>query len=400
MQLIEIANSIKWKQIREKRIADFVRSMCYVLILFSGLWIGFSIINKIFVTIPLLIVVFVFGLLSILLIRKKKLKAAIILILCISTLHILTICEIASGTGINYGTTHFYFIALALASFFLLYDMHPVYRDGIPLLFFAFFFLFQFGLVPVHIIFELPEKNQKLAYIIDIITVLLIIFVITRMFVSDLTKAETLLTNYNDRLEGLLDSILPVQISERLKREGKTFAEAHEDCSVIFADIENFTQWTEKKTPEELISRINEIFSKIDDAANQLKVTKIKTIGDSYMAAAGIPDYDHNHAATIIDFASRILAIAAEFDDIKFRIGISSGPVVAGIIGKNSFIYDMWGETVNIAARMESSGEAGKINISKSTYMMVKDHFSCVHRGKIQAKNMREIDMYFVELPL
>ena len=397
MQLFEIANSIKWKQIREKRITDFAKSICYVLILFSVLWIGFSIINKIFVTIPLLIIDFVFGIFSLKLIRKKKLKAAIILILCISTLHILTICEIASGTGVNFGTTHFYFIALAIASFFLLYDMHPIYKDGVPIIFFVLFFLFQFGLVPVHIIFELPEKNQKLAYVIDIITVLAIIFVITRMFVSDLTKAENLLTTYNDRLEGLLDSILPVQISERLKKEGKTFAEAHADCSVIFADIENFTQWTEKKTPDELIRRINELFSKIDDAASQLKVTKIKTIGDSYMAASGIPDYNQNHATNIIDFANKILAISSEFDDIKFRIGISSGPVVAGIIGKNSFIYDMWGETVNIAARMESSGEPGKINISKSTYAMVKDHFICNYRGKIQAKNMSDIEMYFVE---
>ncbi len=204
----------------------------------------------------------------------------------------------------------------------------------------------------------------------------------------------------------LLLNILPAETAEELKRTGSALAKYFEVVTVMFTDMRDFTRITESMTPQELVSEMNYCYTAFDNIVAKHGVEKIKTIGDSYMCAGGIPVEKTSNPMDTVNAALEIQAFMLEekkkrqskgesFFDI--RIGIHTGPVVAGIVGIRKFAYDIWGDTVNIASRMESSGEPGKINISGSTYALVEDQFDCTYRGKVEAKNKGKIDMYFVE---
>jgi len=191
----------------------------------------------------------------------------------------------------------------------------------------------------------------------------------------------------------LLLNILPSQIAEELKTHGKAKAKRHENVTVFFSDFKGFTLISQLLEPEELVAEIDLCFREFDKIMEQYGLEKIKTIGDAYMCAGGIPTLD------IQVFMKRLAAEKSSKNQPYFetRIGIHTGPLVSGIVGIRKFAYDIWGDTVNIAARLEDNGEVGKVNISQSTYELVKDHFHCTHRGKITIKHDVEIDMYYVE---
>jgi class 3 adenylate cyclase len=204
-----------------------------------------------------------------------------------------------------------------------------------------------------------------------------------------------------EKSDNLLLNILPSEIAEELKERGESEAKMFENVSVLFTDFVNFTGVSEKFTPTALVHEINHCFTAFDHMVGRIGLEKIKTIGDAYLAVCGLPAEDPDHAIKSIQVALEI----REFIDayykgggaFQIRIGVHSGPLVAGIVGVKKFAYDIWGDTVNTAARMEQNSEAGKINISGATFKLVKDVFVCHHRGKISAKNKGEIDMYFVE---
>ncbi len=207
------------------------------------------------------------------------------------------------------------------------------------------------------------------------------------------------------RSDNLLLNILPAETAAELKNTGSSKARNFNEVTVMFTDFKNFSQASEKLSAEELVHEINYLYSSFDTIISTYHIEKIKTIGDSYMAASGLPVENETHAEDTVRAALDIQQFISNYNDQKskqgmpcfeIRIGIHTGPVVAGIVGIKKFAYDIWGDTVNIASRMESSGEAGKINISGTTYDIVKDKFTCVYRGKILAKNKGEIDMYFV----
>ncbi len=208
------------------------------------------------------------------------------------------------------------------------------------------------------------------------------------------------------RSDELLLNILPSEVAEELKDKGSADAKHFDEVTVMFTDFKGFTQISEKLTPAELVAEIHTCFKAFDNIIGKHNIEKIKTIGDSYMCAGGLPVANKTHANDVVKAALEIQQFMHRHleerkklgkEIFEIRIGIHTGPVVAGIVGVKKFAYDIWGDTVNIASRMESSGEAGKVNISGSTYEFVKGKFNCVHRGKIQAKNKGEIDMYFVE---
>jgi class 3 adenylate cyclase/predicted negative regulator of RcsB-dependent stress response len=209
-----------------------------------------------------------------------------------------------------------------------------------------------------------------------------------------------------DRSEALLLNILPAEVAEELKAKGSADAKQFDTVTVMFTDFKGFTQISERLTPTELVAEIDYCFKAFDHIITRLNIEKIKTIGDAYMCVGGLPVSNTTHATDVVEAAIEIQQFmlnhlqqrTSEGKEVfEIRIGIHTGPVVAGIVGIKKFAYDIWGDTVNIASRMESSGEAGKINISGSTYELVKDTFACTYRGKIQAKNKGEIDMYFVD---
>ena len=206
------------------------------------------------------------------------------------------------------------------------------------------------------------------------------------------------------RSNELLLNILPAEVAEELKQKGSAEAKQFDEVTVMFTDFKGFTQISEKLTPSDLVAEIHTCFKAFDHIISKHNIEKIKTIGDSYMCAGGLPVANKTNATDVISAAIEIQQFMEEHAKVSIlggfggaRIGIHTGPVVAGIVGVKKFAYDIWGDTVNIASRMESSGESGKINISESTYKLVKDKFHCTYRGKVQAKNKGEIDMYFVD---
>jgi len=206
------------------------------------------------------------------------------------------------------------------------------------------------------------------------------------------------------RAEELLLNVLPSSIAERLKRGQRPIADGFPRVSVLFADIVGFTKMSERVTPVELVDRLNRIFSSFDDLADKLKLEKIKTIGDAYMVAGGLHSHEYDHAQTIAEMAlamqRRALEFSREFgEDLSIRIGIHTGPVVAGVIGKRKFIYDVWGDTVNTASRMESHGEAGAVHVTEETRQLLKDMYVLAPRGEINVKGKGVMRTWFLVGP-
>ncbi len=208
------------------------------------------------------------------------------------------------------------------------------------------------------------------------------------------------------RSDALLLNILPEETAEELKQTGTAKAKEFDEVTILFTDFKNFTRMSEELSAQELVNEIHYCYCAFDDIIGKYDIEKIKTIGDSYMCASGLPIVNINHATEMLKAAFEIREfidlekakrIASGKPYFEVRIGLNSGPVVAGIVGNKKFAYDIWGDAVNIASRMESSGEPGKINISGATLELVKGHCISTYRGKIEAKNKGSIDMYFVE---
>ncbi len=208
------------------------------------------------------------------------------------------------------------------------------------------------------------------------------------------------------RSDELLLNILPSEVAEELKRKGSADTQLIDSVTVLFSDIKSFTEFSERVSPTELVSEINTCFSAFDLIMGKYRIEKIKTIGDTYMAAGGLPTPNYTHPADVVNAAlelqqfikeHNVQRIASGKPYFDIRIGVHTGPVVAGIVGIKKFQYDIWGDTVNTASRMETFGEEGKVNISESTYALVKEHFTCTSRGPIEVKGKGMVDMYFVE---
>jgi class 3 adenylate cyclase len=385
-----------WRNARNKRTIAFVKILAYVTIILAVQWAIITAIQKIYLLTYSTLITILLGIITLKLIHRNKLITAKALILFTGTSYFLIASIFASGYGIDGGSAHFGFITLALISYFLLYDI-KYFREIISATFLLLFYVFHFGYAPFYPLVVLSPEKVDIVHKMDIFLTLLTIYFITRQFVIEITKSEETLTVSADRLEGLLYNMLPKSIAARMRSEGKSFADEYQECSVLIADIVGFTSWSEHHSPNVVVDCLNNIFSAFDDAVEEFKLTKIKTTGDAYMVAAGIPEYRKDHAEVLVTFALKLQQLASQYNDFKFRIGVNSGPLVAGIIGKKIFTYDLWGDTVNTTSRLESNGEIGKVNISGTTYKLVKDKFNCTYRGKVPAKNKGEIDMYFID---
>jgi adenylate cyclase len=255
---------------------------------------------------------------------------------------------------------------------------------------------------------DLDLKRQKTIRNAIGISGILILFIAIGLFnrYKYVRKTKKIIEDEKERSEKLLLNILPVETAEELKEKGSATPKHYDMVSVLFTDFKGFTNIAEKLTPQQLVEELNQCFMEFDKIIDRNNLEKIKTIGDAYMCAGGIPVANETNPVDIVKAGLEIKTYMEQLksdreaqgkDYWELRIGIHTGPVIAGVVGKNKFAYDIWGDAVNTASRMESSGIPGQVNISGTTYELVKDQFHCTYRGKIQAKNKGEIDMYIVE---
>jgi adenylate cyclase len=231
---------------------------------------------------------------------------------------------------------------------------------------------------------------------------LLLISALVLVLYLDISRAKNALAREHERSEALLLNILPAPIADRLKISPEVIAETFPEASVLFADIAGFTALAARFRPEELVSILNRYFSGYDELAEKYNVEKIKTIGDAYMVAAGIPEVRDDHAEALMRMAQDMIEITGRISresglDLAIRIGMHSGEVTAGVIGKKKFVYDLWGDTVNVASRMESHGLPGRIQVSPRTYQLLRDRFPFEHRGTIEIKGMGRQDVFLLK---
>lgn len=245
------------------------------------------------------------------------------------------------------------------------------------------------------------QKTQRFFYVGGIILLSLLSFFIFRNFLNQ-QKLNKVIQAEKLKSDNLLLNILPTAVAGELKENGHAIARQFDAVTVLFTDFVNFTQISERLSPQALVAELHLNFMAFDEIMERHGLEKIKTIGDAYMAVSGLPMANPNHAQAAAQAALDIQEFVRQRQNaleysFQIRIGMHSGPVVAGIVGVKKFAYDIWGDTVNTAARMESSGEPGKINISGATYALLQDAFACTYRGKISAKHKGELDMYFLE---
>ena len=228
-----------------------------------------------------------------------------------------------------------------------------------------------------------------------------IVFTLLAVFASERRAALDALRIEQAKAEDLLLNILPKSIADRLKAQTRPIADHFGSASILFADVVDFTPWSERLRPEEVVGHLDLLFSHFDGLAEEHGLEKIKTIGDAYMVAAGVPNPRPDHARALAQVGLEMLAAMREDEDLaalglELRIGINSGPVVAGVIGRERFLYDLWGDAVNTASRMESHGAPGRIQITRATYELLADEFACEPRGTIDVKGKGEIEVWYL----
>jgi guanylate cyclase len=248
---------------------------------------------------------------------------------------------------------------------------------------------------------QLSSQQILLFFVLNVAAVSSLVFILMYIFVRQRNALLTLVRVEQAKSENLLLNILPKEIAAILKNEERTIADSFPGASILFADMVGFTPMTASMAPAEMLELLNEVFSYFDSLVDKYGVEKIRTIGDSYMVAAGVPKTRPDHAQALANMALEMRAFVQTSPvctsrQLNFRIGINSGPVVAGVIGRKKFIYDLWGDAVNTASRMESHGTPGCIQITGATYELVKDDFVCEPRGMIPVKGKGEMETWYL----
>lgn len=332
--------------------------------------------------------------LSLLVIRNNRLNLAFALVAIELAIHqMLVVYFVGWGMGLQYFLiVGMVTIALTSWPFWIRAAATPFFTGS-----FIFLYFYARDNAP-QVVINSTQLDISYTLFTSIIFLLVASFIFYGVGTAD--QLEVQLEKEHDKSETLLNNILPEAISARLKTSKDTIADHCEGASILFADVVDFTPMSAKMTPTELVELLNDVFSDFDMLTEKYGLEKIKTIGDCYMVASGVPQPRADHAQVLtnmaLDLQERVNNHNYNGHKLAFRIGLNSGPVVAGVIGRKKFIYDLWGDAVNTASRMESHGSNGHIQITRATYDLIKDDFICEPRGTVDVKGKGEMDVWYV----
>jgi adenylate cyclase len=295
---------------------------------------------------------------------------------------------------------HLYYIATAALSVLFLGVERLALSIGVVTLAAILFVIVEFTLPGNTLL--VPAMTLRMNFAVSAAVTVAILFAVVFYAVRQIGRAENALEREYARSEALLTNILPPAVAVRLKQgTERVIADSYPEASILFADMAGFTARASDALPVQLVLFLNDLFSAFDRLVERYGLEKIKTTGDAYMVVSGVPQPRPDHAETIarlaLDMRDAVQAIAAATGrPLSIRIGISSGPVVAGVVGTKKFFYDVWGDAVNVASRMESTGIAGKIQVSEATYALIKDRFEFEARGEIEVRGKGTMRTWFL----
>jgi class 3 adenylate cyclase len=394
----ELFGSVALAEVRNRRAAMYLRVLALVVSLNGVLWLPVSVVLGATVLAAADVALVVTGLAVLWLVHRKRVTLARAL------LGVAALSEVMLFVAVAYGhpdaevrLANLWFVAIAVASYFLFYDVRALYRDLYGILAFAMFVLYAAGLGPAIPLVNLTADVSAIINTLVALSFAVSLFAMMRLFVFELSDAERRLGLAHGRLEQILENMLPKPVADRLRDEGRAFADPVADCSVLFADLVGFTELSRRLPADDVVKLLNRIFSRFDDITEASGLTKIKTIGDGYMVAAGVLAPRADHAPALAALALAMQREMAAFEGLALRVGINSGPVIAGVIGKRGLVYDLWGDTVNVAARMASGGVAGAVQITAATRDRLGEAFRAEYRGEFEVKGRGTMPTYLLE---
>ena len=382
---------------RAGRVRQFLKTANLLLIFLAALWGIYAVSQN---QIPLLladVVLIAIGLATLLLIRRAKLLWAIHWMLIALPIWVAGTAYFISGSGVNHhGAVHYWLIVYIVALNFVLFGAAQLLQTIYIAVAILIFIVVEYDLIGLAPQYGFPSHDLLFSHGLTVGLVLIAIAVLMRNYIRELGRAEERARVATVRANTLLDSVLPPSVARKVHREGKTYTVKAENCSILFADIVGFTQLSERLSADELVSLLNQIFSRFDQLTLDHGAEKIKTIGDGYLAVCGIPTPTPEHAKKLVALAIDMQGVMNDFEGLSIRVGINSGTVVAGIIGQTRIAFDLWGQAVNIASRMESHGETGRIQVTEETYELVKPYYSFDAPRQIDVKGKGEMKVYLL----
>ncbi|MFT4562816.1 MAG: adenylate cyclase [Gammaproteobacteria bacterium] len=385
---------------RPHRVRRFLLVSTTVLITLGVIWSGYAVVAGHRGLLVADLVLIAIGTVALLMVRNGWITAAIHFILVALLFWIPAMAYFVSGSGVNdNGAVHFWLFVYIVGLHFVLFDAARVIQTFYISVAVLIFIVVEYNLVPLTPRFGFPAHDTLFGHGLTLGLVLIAIAIILRTYITALAEAEHAARDANHRSEQLLRSMLPPSVVERVRTHGTTFTQRVDSCSVLFADIVGFTPMASRLTAEELVALLNSVFNQFDSLAEAHGVEKIKTIGDGYMAACGLPEPDPEHAQRVMRLAIDMLSAIAGFDDLEVRIGINSGPVLAGIIGHSRIAFDLWGETVNLASRMESHGVSGCVQVTQTTYDLLGECYNFQAGREIEVKGKGLVTAYLLPSP-
>ncbi|WP_300463838.1 adenylate/guanylate cyclase domain-containing protein [Desulfobacula sp.] len=391
-----IFHDFLYKKREKEKLTLFFYSFVVILFLISCVWISIAILHSVFPLLAINLAILAFLAIILWLLKKGKPTLAGHILSIIILFWIAFILIFIQGNHkIHPISVHHWLLVYIFGIQFVLIGEKKRYvfiHFFIGLCMFIFFELRIIEFEPI----ITSQKADSFSYLFTPLAILFSLILINCIFVNKLNKVENQFFKSNEQLDILLKNLLPDEIVKKITEEGKTFAEAFSECSVMFVKVVGLEKSYDNDNHGKAISILDDIFSKFDEKTENFQIERIKTIRDLYMVVAGVPKITENHAVIITKIALEFMQIIKNYEGLDLRIGINSGPVVAGLIGKNGLIYDLWGDTVNIASRMESHGVIGKIQISQETKEMIGRRFFLNDRSPIRIKGKGFVKTYFV----